>query len=215
MNEARQNNPPPRIALLLKAPRPGNVKTRLAATVGETKANAIYRQLAEWQLRALPDDWPVTIYYDPPDAGEQMVQWLDPLHRGLHYVAQCPGDLGARLTAAFAREFCHAPGPVFAIGGDCPGLDCLILESAAQAMRTSAVVLGPAIDGGYYLIGLRKPQPDLFTGIAWSTPAVLAQTRDKLRKSHLSCHELPWLEDVDDAASLSRAWESCRSPVTA
>ena len=94
-------------------------------------------------------------------------------------------------------------------------LDGMILESAAQAMITSEVVLGPAVDGGYYLIGLKAPRPSLFSGIAWSSAAVLAQTRENVRKSHLSCHELPWLEDVDDAASLSRAWESCRLPVSA
>ncbi len=215
MNRASPFSPPPRIALLLKAPRPGTVKTRLAATVGAARAVAIYRQLTEWQLRALPDDWPVTVYYDPPDAGEQMAQWLDPWRQGLRYVAQCPGDLGARLTAAFAKEFSHAPGPVLAIGGDCPGMDGMILAAAAQAMQTAEVVLGPAVDGGYYLIGLKAPHPSLFCGIAWSTAAVLAQTRALVRKNRLRCHELPWLEDVDDAASLSRAWENCRLPVTA
>ena len=211
MNETQHPTPLPRIALLLKAPRSGMVKTRLAATVGEANAIAIYRHLTEWQLRALPHDWQVTVYYDPPDGGEQMAQWLDPLHPGLHYGAQCPGDLGARLTAAFAAEFSHAPGPVFAIGGDCPGLDGMILESAAQAMKISEVVLGPAVDGGYYLIGLKAPQPDLFAGIAWSTPAVLGQTREKVRAAGLRASELPVLEDVDDAGSWARVVNNRRA----
>ncbi len=191
--------------MLLKAPDPGAVKTRLAATLGEGEATAIYRQLAVRQLLALPAGWPVTIYFDPPEAREQMMRWLDPWREGLGYTAQGPGDLGARLIAAFAAEFAHAPGPVFAIGGDCPGLDESILGSARVALATNDVVLGPAVDGGYYLIGLNAPCPELFAGIAWSTPAVWAQTRGKIRNTGLKSVDLTVLEDVDDAAGWARA----------
>ena len=208
MNLAPRPTPPPRIALLLKAPYPGAVKTRLAATVGEEKALEIYRQLAERQLRALPAGWTVTIHYDPPEASAQMAQWLDLVRAGLGYAAQCPGDLGARLTAAFAAEFACATGPVIALGGDCPGLDGAILESGLRALASHDVALGPAADGGYYLIGLKQPRADLFTGIAWSTPEVLVQTRAKIRAAALTFAELPLLDDVDDEAGWRLAVEA-------
>jgi len=196
---------PPRIALLLKAPSLGAVKTRLAATVGEKRALAIYRQLTERQVLALPSGWSVTIYFDPPEAREQMARWLDPLREGLNYTAQGAGDLGARLTAAFAAEFARAPGPVLAIGGDCPGLDGAMLESGLRALTSHDVVLGPATDGGYYLIGLQQACPELFTDIAWSTPEVLTQTRARIATAAFTSAELPPLDDVDDEAGWHRA----------
>lgn len=195
---------PPRIALLLKAPRLGEVKTRLAASVGEAAAVSIYRQLAERQIRALPTNWPVTIHYAPPNAGPEISQWLDQYRGGLGYQLQGDGDLGARLTAVFAAEFAHEARAVLAIGGDCPALDGSILLAAAQALTQSDVVLGPALDGGYYLIGLKAPCPALFAGISWSTAAVRAQTRDRIERQKLRVVELPVLEDVDDAASWAR-----------
>lgn len=196
---------PSRIALLLKAPRRGGVKTRLAATLGEMEALVIYRRLAERQLAALPRGWPVTVHHAPAEAGPEMQRWLDQHHDGLDYQPQCPGDLGARLAAAFAAEFaCGAPA-VLAIGGDCPGLDAPILHQAARALEHADVVLGPARDGGYYLIGLKQPQAGLFSRIDWSTTAVLEQTRAHIHASRLSLAELPLLEDVDDEASWRRA----------
>ena len=200
MNLAPRPTPPPRIALLLKTPYPGAVKTRLAATVGEEKALEIYRQLAELQVLALPAGWPVTIYFDPPEAREQMIQWLNPHRPGMNSVAQCAGDLGARLAAAFAEEFARGAAGVIAVGGDCPGLDEGVLCAAHRALTTVDVVLGPATDGGYYLIGLKQPRADLFTGIAWGTPEVLAQTRARIAASALTSAELPPLDDVDDEA---------------
>lgn len=195
---------PPRIALLLKAPRQGDVKTRLAATMGEAAAVSIYRQLAERQVRALPADWPVTIHYAPANAGPEIRQWLDQHGRGLGYRPQGEGDLGARLTAVFAAEFACDARAVLAIGGDCPALDGTLLLTAAQALTQADVVLGPALDGGYYLIGLKAPCPVLFAGIPWSTAAVLAQTRLRIQRQNLRMVELPVLEDVDDAASWAR-----------
>lgn len=203
---------PPTVALLLKAPRPSQVKTRLAAKVGAVKAAGIYRQLVERQLHALHPDWPATVHYDPPDAGEQMAQWLGRLRPGLHFTPQCHGDLGARLTMAFATEFARGAPAVVAIGGDCPGLDRAILESAQSALATSDAVLGPAADGGYYLIGLNALCADLFAGIDWSTSSVLAQTKARLMKNNLRFAELPTLADVDDADGWERAMVEDKLP---
>ena len=202
---------PPRIALLLKAPRPGEVKTRLAASVGEAGAVEIYRRLAERQLRALPAGWPVTVHHAPAEAGPEIRQWLDQHRAGLDYRPQGEGDLGARLTLAFAAGFAHDAPAVLAIGGDCPALDGVLLQAAAQALANADVVLGPAVDGGYYLIGLRAPCPALFAGIPWSTDAVLAETRGRIRRQKLTVLDLPVLEDVDDATSWLRAGAMMRS----
>ena len=196
---------------MLKAPRPGEVKTRLAATVGETEAVAVYRRLAERQVRALPTGWPVSIHFAPAEAGPEIRPWLQPHHPGLDFQPQCAGDLGARLTAAFATEFARGAPAVLAIGGDCPGLDGPILQLAQRALATADVVLGPAVDGGYYLIGLNAPCPALFATITWSSQAVLAQTRKRIHAQGKTMTELPVLEDVDDAASWLRATAMMRS----
>ena len=195
----------PVIALLLKAPIVGAVKTRLAAAVGPVAATRVYTQLAEKQVRALPAAWPATVHYDPSGSGAAMLRWLGPLRTELGFIPQCAGDLGQRLAAAFAAEFARGAAAVIAAGGDCPGLDEAVLLAARQALAQSDVVLGPATDGGYYLIGLKRPCPGLFRNIAWSTPAVLAQTREKIRVAALTSSELPPLDDVDDEAGWQRA----------
>lgn len=195
----------PTIIFMLKSPRAGFVKTRLAATTGDAAAVDIYQLLVERQLSVLPPEWPVAVHFAPADALEEMTGWLKVRRADLRFVAQRPGDLGAKLTAAMATEFSRGVGQVLLIGGDCPGLDGAILWQAQAALKGADVVLGPTMDGGYYLLGLRSPQPSLFSGIAWSTPAVLGQTRARLRQNHLSFTELPVLEDVDDAAAWERA----------
>jgi uncharacterized protein len=195
----------PTVILMLKAPIPGTVKTRLAATVGEAEAVRIYRLLAEQQLAVLPADWAVTVHCAPSSSEALMRDWLHPLRAGLVFTPQTDGDLGQRLSTAFATEFARGASTVIAIGGDCPGLDQRILGAAAAALLTHDAVVGPATDGGYYLLGLQRPCPALFQEIAWSTAGVLAQTRDKLRAAGLTWTELPPLEDVDDQGSWDRA----------
>jgi rSAM/selenodomain-associated transferase 1 len=195
----------PTVALMLKAPRLGHAKTRLATAIGGAVAAEVYRHLAERQLAALPPDWCVAIHFAPASAEAEMMSWMGPLRPYLRFVAQCAGGMGERLTEAFATEFKLGSGGVLVIGGDCPALDRKILNAAADALKAADAVLGPALDGGYYLIGLKKPRPELFKGIDWSTPAVLDQTRAKIRAFNLRLAMLPILEDVDDSESLMRA----------
>jgi len=189
----------PTIVLLLKAPRLGHVKTRLAATLGDSAATAVYRQMVEKQLAAIPEEWPVTVYYTPDDSQAEFASWLGPNRPQLRLAAQAGGDLGSRLFAAFATEFCHGAPTVLAVGGDCPALDQSMLQQAHQALTKVDAVLGPASDGGYYLLGLKEPCPELFQGISWSTPEVLVETREQLKRKGLSFSELPVLSDVDTA----------------
>lgn len=196
-----RSSAPPLVLLFLKAPRAGLVKTRLAQDLGPTRAVRVYRRLAATQLRRIPATWPVEIQYTPRGARAEMRAWLGV--RGTLRL-QRGGDLGARMQAAFARAFARGARPVLAIGGDCPGLDATRLGTAVGALARADVVLGPARDGGYYLIGLRRPAPELFRDIPWSTDRVWRTTQQRAWAAGHQVHLLPKLEDVDDLASLRR-----------
>ena len=188
---------------MAKHPVPGQVKTRLAVALGADTACALYRgfvlDLAE-RLGALP--YAVTWAYTPPGApfGE--------LLPGARCRPQRGRDLGERLAAAIADELAAGPGPVLAIGADAPHIPAAVLAEAAAALADRAdVVLGPAADGGYYLIGLRGPAPGLFAGIAWSTAGVLEATLARAGAAGLAVHLLPPSFDVDEVADLARLRE--------
>lgn len=197
----------PTLVMMTKAPLPGRVKTRLAADIGDAEALRVHRLLVERQLRAVPAEWAAEVHFDPPEAEAQMRAWLDPVGAGrpLVFNAQCDGDLGERLGHAMLNAFARRAEAVIFIGGDCPGLTTEILREAGEALQAADVVVAPAEDGGYVLIGLRSHRLGLFNGIAWSTADVLVQTLTKVKEAGLSCVVLGTLEDVDDAAGWARA----------
>lgn len=186
----------PTVAIFLKAPRLGQVKTRLAAEVGPRHALRLYRVLAARTLATVAETgFRAAVWYTPAEARLEMRAWLG---EQWELRPQASGDLGARLAAA-----AHAVDPFqgwLAIGGDCPGLTTAILREAADALQGFDAVLGPAHDGGYYLIGGRTPLPDIFSDIPWSTPDVLPATRERLTQLGATWHELPVLRDIDTAA---------------
>jgi len=185
----------PRIILFLKAPRSGLVKTRLAASVGEEKAVEIYRFLVESQLRRLPRDWPFEIRFTPADAEEEMREWIG---RGPILLPQGEGDLGHRLADAVAEAFARGSDPVVCIGADCPGLDVPDFEEARTALRNGAdLVFGPADDGGYYLIALGRPCPEVFKEIPWSSETTLARSLEQAGKCNRKVSLLPSKGDID------------------
>jgi rSAM/selenodomain-associated transferase 1 len=195
--------PSAHLALFLKEPSPGSVKTRLAASIGDEAACSLYRRMVELQLSRLPNGWPVTVHHEPAASEPAFRAWLG---ESVHYEPQNGGDLGARLSAAMLEHFRTHESPWIALGGDCPGLGADALRAAAAALGNgAAVVLGPALDGGYYLIGLRAPAPELFSGIPWSSSNTLAATLERARALALEVVLLEPLEDVDDLASLRRA----------
>jgi rSAM/selenodomain-associated transferase 1 len=193
----------PHVALMLKAPRPGSVKTRLAASTGPEQAVRIYRTLVEHQIGEIPSDWSVAIHYDPAGAREEMEAWLGPL-RKLRFHPQPDGDLGARLTAAVRTGLSPGTSPVLLLGGDCPTLLSPNLREAVDAAQQEDVVIAPAIDGGYVLLATKILHPALFTGIPWSTDQVLRLTCQQARAAGLSVRLLDTHEDIDDGTSWSR-----------
>ncbi|HLY38939.1 MAG TPA: TIGR04282 family arsenosugar biosynthesis glycosyltransferase [Candidatus Binatia bacterium] len=185
---------------MARHPEPGRVKTRLARVLGTNAATALYRafilDLAD-RLATLP--YAVTWAVDPPGAPFTTVV----PHARCR--AQEGADLGERMTRAFAAEFAEGGGAVAMIGADIPHLPATVFaETAAALGRDADVVLGPAEDGGYYLVGLTVPAPALFTGVAWSTPDVLATTLARARDAGLRTHLLPPTFDVDEPADLDR-----------
>jgi uncharacterized protein len=193
------------ICLILKAPRPGLVKTRLARDLGGERATAIYRALVEHQAMAIPPGWQVSIYFTPADAADEMEAWLKSrLPEEARFVPQCEGDLGRRLIDAIDTELQRGAKHVFLIGGDCPGISRDYLAEADEELDKCDLVIGPATDGGYVLLGLKRQCTALFENIAWSTQIVLDQTVAAARRRFLSVRFLPTLEDIDDAISLAR-----------
>ena len=191
------------VCLFLKSPRLGEAKTRLARDIGAARASTIYRALVEHQVAAIPLDWRVAVYFTPSHAGEEMKIWLAPhLPDGTRFVPQCDGDLGRRLVAAVREEFDCGSERVYLIGGDCPALTRDYFYEADQALSDNDIVLGPAQDGGYVLLGLKGPHEVLFRDIAWSTPVVLHQSLAAACRQSLSVRLLRPLVDIDDAATL-------------
>jgi rSAM/selenodomain-associated transferase 1 len=188
---------------MAKYPAPGRVKTRLAAVLGDGPAAALYRafilDLAA-RLAALP--YETTWVYAPAEAP------FPALVPGFRCRPQRNGDLGERMAAAVAEEMAARPGPALVIGADAPHLPAARLAEAAAALAGAAdVALGPALDGGYYLIGLAAPAPSLFVGLAWGTSSVLAETLERAHGLGLRTHLLPPGFDVDQAADLVRLRE--------
>jgi len=185
----------PALAILLKAPRLGTVKTRLAAEIGARQALRLYRVMANRTLAEVRQAGLVaTVWFTPSDAAAEMRFWLGD---GWDLRPQASGDLGMRL-AATAHAAPSGRGWL-AIGADCPRLDAALLRKAAAIVEREEVVVGPSEDGGYYLIGGPTPLPDLFTGVPWSTSRVLDETRVRLGRSGATWRELVTLRDVDTA----------------
>jgi len=190
---------------MLKAPRAGQVKTRLASSIGSESATRIYRALVEHQLAEIPASWRIVIHFTPSDAEAEMRTWLESLsRRGTNFIPQPDGDLGVRLIAAMDHGFASGADFVFFLGGDCPGITCSYLEEAEAALAKTDMVIAGALDGGYVLLGLRKPIAAVFEGIPWSSEAVFAVTLGQARAAGLSYRCLSPLEDIDDLESYER-----------
>jgi len=198
------------ILVFARYPEPGRAKTRLIPALGPQGAIDLYRQLTELtlaQVKAWGQDQSVdvTVWF-AGQAVAPMVRWLGD---DLTYRQQPSGDLGDRMGTAFQAAFDQGYQQAIAIGTDCPWLDRAILAQAAQALASHDLVLGPANDGGYYLIGLRQYYPQLFQNIPWSTAEVLARTVAIAQALGLTMAYLPTLTDIDTPEDLA-FWQSHR-----
>ena len=176
----------------------GKVKTRLAAGVGEEQAMEIYRYLLNKTYLALKEiTVPVTTYFSEfiPE---------NPIHSAENKQVQVGGDLGERMRNAFVAHLESGMEKVVLIGTDCPSLEGIHLVQAFEALEHSDLVLGPARDGGYYLIGMKRRADFLFEGITWSSELVLSQTLILAVEQGLRSSLLPILEDIDSPEDWER-----------
>jgi rSAM/selenodomain-associated transferase 1 len=189
------------IVVMAKAPLPGYAKTRLIPALGAEGAARLARWLLDRTMDAALDSGLGTVELcAAPDTTHAAIDaWGR--RAGVRLAAQGEGDLGVRMARAFDRALA-AHARALLIGTDAPRLDAAVLRAAAAALREHDAVFVPAHDGGYALVGLRRRAPALFEGIPWSTPAVMARTRERLREIGLSHAELAPLHDIDEPADL-------------
>lgn len=193
-----------RVIVMLKYPRPGAVKTRLIPAVGKQRASEIYRSLVRHTLHEL-DEFArigeVSVELRVADAPDETAarNWLGKTRL---IRAQGEGDLGQRMERAVCSAFDEKAEAVVVIGTDCPGLRAGHLAWAFAVLERTHLVLGPAVDGGYYLIGVRRHYVDLFREMEWSTSAVLDQTIAKAAALGIGYEKLDPLRDVDLAEDL-------------
>lgn len=196
-----------RLVVFTRYPEPGKTKTRLIPVLGPEGAAALHRRMTEQTLRRVRQflaNHPVSlrIRYDGGNE-EGLRRWLG---ADLRPVPQGEGDLGRRMDLAFTQSFQQGMRRVVLIGTDCPGIRPDHLARAFKALRSEDVVIGPARDGGYYLIGLNRPVPELFDGIPWGTGEVLQRTLDAASASNRRVALLDPLEDVDRPEDIP-VWE--------
>lgn len=194
-----------RLLLFGRLPEPGRTKTRLASTLGEAGAARLYEAFLDdlvERARGVAE----TELWVPRRPGAEKA--LTRRHPGLPVRIQSEGDLGARLAGAFERSFDDGVARVVALGSDHPTLPADYPGRAFRALRAAHLVIGPAEDGGYYAVGLRRTAwpgaRSLFDGAPWSTPRLLAWTREAARSLGLRHVELPVWYDVDVPEDLDR-----------
>lgn len=216
------------LLVFLKEPVPGQVKTRLAADVGDAEAARCYKAMVEVLLRQLRGlhDCRIRFCYAPDDAGDAVRFWLLPemgatsgaqegvylapvyssrqkSHQEVDFRAQGGGNLGERMERAFAEGFADGYASVAVIGTDCPACGARWINAAFSRLESDPArngVIGPSSDGGYYLLVTDSPAPCLFRDIPWSSSGVLGETLSAAEKNNLSLTQLPELADVDRLA---------------
>lgn len=197
------------VIIFAKLPEAGKVKTRLAATIGSHKALTLYTLFAEKIFEELTGLSDSDCYLFYADAGneDKIKQWTDDR---FIYRVQSNTDLGTRMYKAFTEVLSRDYENAVIIGTDVPDLTAAVIKEAFDALDGNDIVVGPADDGGYYLLGMKKPYKELFTGIEWSTSEVLSKTLAKAKGIGLTTNKLKMLYDIDTEAELNTWLETSR-----
>ena len=192
-------HPEPVLAIFAKEPRPGRVKTRLTPCLTPAEAAALYRvALRETVARFSAGPARLALCC----AGRR--RWFAHNYPELPLLPQGRGDLGARLARAAAALFAAGAGAVAIAGSDSPDLPLPLISAVFAALARADAAVVPSADGGYVLLALRRPVPELFADIPWSTPAVLAATRARAAALGLRIASVGSWDDLDDFAALQR-----------
>jgi len=186
--------------MFVREPELGAVKTRLTPALGADGATALYSAFTEDLCAALSRRLPLALACSPATQSP----YFDRLQRryGLILLAQGAGDLGARMERVAAAALTRA-SRVVVVGSDTPTLSAERVEQALRWLRRRHVVLGPSLDGGYYLLGLRAPLPGIFRRMPWGSDRVLGRTLARLRTEGVSCRLLPCGYDIDTPADVA------------
>jgi rSAM/selenodomain-associated transferase 1 len=190
------------IILFVKAPVRGRVKTRLAAAIGDDAALGLYQNFVLDVLETVKKTGHLfALYVHPPDTGEATATWPGGPHR---VMPQQGADLGERMENAFLQCFAEGIERVVLIGSDLPDLTPALLREAVSALAKHDVVIGPASDGGYYLIGFNRHTflPKMFHGMTWGADTVFQETMTVLNASALAIYRTPEWHDVDTVEDL-------------
>lgn len=209
----------PTLGVMAKHWTPGRVKTRLGRQVGHRQAAMLHRLFLQTLCRRLGTAdavWRNELVFTPAEQIEHARMELSdvaPVDRWV-WTPQAPGDLGDRMRAWFLPRLSNHGSAAVLIGADCPLLSPDDIFDAIERLRDRQLVLGPAVDGGYYLIGLRfdarASLPSLFNDVPWSTDRVMAVTRDRARHAGLSVDLLTQREDIDTVEALRRLQDDLR-----
>ena len=197
------------ILYFVKYPEAGKVKTRLARDMGTEEAARLYKKATEKNLAVLAEveePFGLTVVYDPPEKEAGIKVWLKPFQIE-DFLPQRGAGLGERLEHAFRFAFQRRPKElpvrrVMALGSDTLALTPQIVTEGFEALEAFDCVIGPAKDGGYYLIGLNFEDAGIFRNIPWSTHEVYQSTVQYVERERLSYHRLPMLEDLDEIKNL-------------
>ena len=190
------------IIVMVKAPLAGFVKTRLTPPLSQsdaaTLAQCFLKDIVDSLRRVVPK---IIVAFTPPERRDVLERSLS---KQLLWFAQKGNDLGERLTSAVTHAHDLGFNPIIVLGADSPTIPASFIETALNALvrGETDVVLGPATDGGYYLIGLNRSQPELFQNIEWSSPSTFQQTVRKANELNLRLRQLPEWYDVDTPADL-------------
>jgi len=190
------------LILFVKYPEKGKVKTRLAKDIGNEKALLIYKKLVSKLLNQIDsNNYDISIYYFPENKKNEVKKWIN--LPDIKYLPQSGDDLGARMLNAFKDSISLKYAKTVIIGTDCLEINDNIISKSFYLLDDSDLVLGPATDGGYYLIGLKTIIEPLFKNISWSTEKVFKQTLNKAKELNIKYKYLDFLSDIDTLEDLN------------
>ncbi|MFN8578634.1 MAG: TIGR04282 family arsenosugar biosynthesis glycosyltransferase [Candidatus Sericytochromatia bacterium] len=195
------------VAIFIKYPEEGNVKSRLAKDIGNKNAKNLYIKFVEDIITKLKNmSFDIQIYYSPEDKEKDIKNWLG---NNLNYNVQVGKDLGEKMTNAFIESFSQYTN-VIIIGSDSPDLSIDILNTGFQNLKNRKSIIGKSRDGGYYLIGFNKNKflPDIFKDIKWSTETVFDDTMIIFKNNHYNVYSLDEWYDVDNLEDLKYMYYS-------
>ncbi|MHA2352514.1 MAG: TIGR04282 family arsenosugar biosynthesis glycosyltransferase [Candidatus Thorarchaeota archaeon] len=208
--EGTRNAFSPGIFIMMKYPEVGKVKARLAQSIGEEAATELYRAFIQDTLTTVQSlDTPYHIAVYPPESQERFSKWLGPSYQYFH---QQGVNLGKRLRNGFTTMYSKGYQQVIALASDSPDLPIEILQEAVSSLQTYKAVIGPASDGGYYLIGFSRDLfiSEVFEDISWSTATVFQETLSRIESLTSKVHVLPEWADIDIKSDLQKFYETYR-----